>query len=928
MSKVPLSALVLASSLLLVTACSEPTALEHVERAETYQATGDLDAAAIEYKNALRKNPQNKEARFGLGSIYLTSGSSEYALKELERAFDLGYPRERVLPPLLQAKLDVGRNAEVLGSLADESDLSADLLTIRGQALLLAGKVQAATESFDAAIAMDPAQGLAYLGRSRIELAAGRSEVASDLIDAGLEHDPRNQRLWLAKAAYAEESADYVSAIAALEAAAKLPGSEDLPALSLTRIKVISGDLDGARQIIDERLRRNPQHPGFNFYRGVLKLNEGDLDAADAALRIVQSRSPNYAPAMYLMGALKYRQGYYAQAVDQLTRYVKLNGGNSEARQILAAAQLRSGNAASAVDALKPIADVIEDPRGSLLLGQAYLGAGDLQRATPYLAFAAESDDVNDATTARTTMAAGLLEQGEIDAAIAELEAAVAVPGHADRLDVMLIRTQVEAGRLDAADAASTAFLEREPENPVAHDVRGYVEMARGSTDAARASFERALELNPAFIPSLAKLARIAFDEGDMTEATHRYESVLEQQSGNVTALMGLTQIALARDDKEAAIDYLSRARVGSERALQPRIVLGRLSLGMGDGNTAMEVAQEAMEIAPEDPEALVIAGQAAVLNDDADAIIRYANRLQSVVRSADREPGLVVLAGLGDLQRRAGQFDLAERNFNAAFDRGDHSLFICLGLTEVALRNGSSDVARKALEQAKLSGQVADDKLAMLEGDLFVLEGQDAKAVGEYRAAVEAGNQQAILPLAGALDRSEGRQAAVEYLNEVTKEHPDYAPALLRLGELELLSNRYENAIGAYEAIDALEPERADVLNNLAWLYLQTNNPNALDFAQRARELAPNDPNIADTLGWIMVKTGSDPQAGVQVLESAVRASSGDASVRYHLAEAYVAVDRTDDGIETLRAALELGEFPERADAEALLKRLESTGS
>jgi len=63
-------------------------------------------------------------------------------------------------------------------------------------------------------------------------------------------------------------------------------------------------------------------------------------------------------------------------------------------------------------------------------------------------------------------------------------------------------------------------------------------------------------------------------------------------------------------------------------------------------------------------------------------------------------------------------------------------------------------------------------------------------------------------------------------------------------------------------------------------------------------------------------------------VLESAVRASSGDASVRYHLAEAYVAVDRTDDGIETLRAALELGEFPERADAEALLKRLESTGS
>jgi putative PEP-CTERM system TPR-repeat lipoprotein len=914
-------------TLLIATGCSGPTAQEHLERAQEYQQAGDLASAVIEYKNVLQQEPENADGRFGLGSVYLASGSAGDALNQLQRALDLGYPGDQVMPALLQAKLELGRYSEVLGELAEDDELSPDLLTIKGQALLQAGELEAAAASFDAAIAGDANQSLAYLGRARIERATGRRDAAAELIDRGLKLTPDVQKLWLAKAELAVEAGEYPTALDALHRAAELPGSNDVPALALARVLSLSGDVDGAYEVVSERLRRSPQHPAFNLYLGALELQRGNLDAAEAALRIVQSRAPDYAPALFLMGAVKYQQGFYAQAVNQLNRYVSLTGGNPEARKMLAAAQLQNGDAGAAVDALNPIANAMtEDPTGNLLLGQAFLAVGDPERAAPYLVSVANADNTHDAATARMAVAGGFVQQGDFDSAIEELQAAAAVPGHEARVDVMLITMLLRAGRLDDADTASAAFLEREPGNPAAYDIRGDVERARGDTSAARSSYERALEIDGDFVASQAKLAEMAVAEGDLAQATQRYDAIVESHADNLVALMGLAQIALSRDDNATAIDYLNRARSGNPQALPPRVVLGNLAIRTGDAKTATEVADEAIGIAPDDPTVLIIAARAAFISQDKSRLEQYLGRLESVVNSASGEPDVAVQAGLGDLQRRVGQFESAQRNLNEAFDRGDHSLQTSFGLVETSLRTGNRGSARKALEQLKLGGQVGGQQLAMLEGDVLMLEGKAAAAVGKYRGAVDAGNLAAIVPLAGAIERAHGRAAAVDFLDNMVNDNPGYAPAFLKLAELELLSGDYKKAVSAYESFNALEPDRPDVLNNLAWLSLQTGNPNALSYGKRAYELAPKDPNVADTLGWIMVKTGADPQEGVRLLETAARANRGSAGIRYHLAEAYVAVNRPEDGLKTVKEALQLGDFRDRADAQALLKKLESS--
>jgi len=45
--------------------------------------------------------------------------------------------------------------------------------------------------------------------------------------------------------------------------------------------------------------------------------------------------------------------------------------------------------------------------------------------------------------------------------------------------------------------------------------------------------------------------------------------------------------------------------------------------------------------------------------------------------------------------------------------------------------------------------------------------------------------------------------------------------------------------------------------LNGLAWLYHENGKPGALVMARKASKLAPDNPAIQDTYGWILVQSG-----------------------------------------------------------------------
>ena len=91
--------------------------------------------------------------------------------------------------------------------------------------------------------------------------------------------------------------------------------------------------------------------------------------------------------------------------------------------------------------------------------------------------------------------------------------------------------------------------------------------------------------------------------------------------------------------------------------------------------------------------------------------------------------------------------------------------------------------------------------------------------------------------------------------------------------------------------------------LNDLAFMLSKDSPDEALKFAQRAGELAPDNPAVQDTLGWVYYRNGVYTSA-VGYLKTAVAKQSTPLR-KYHLGMAYLKSGNRDVGQSMLTAAL-----------------------
>ena len=114
-------------------------------------------------------------------------------------------------------------------------------------------------------------------------------------------------------------------------------------------------------------------------------------------------------------------------------------------------------------------------------------------------------------------------------------------------------------------------------------------------------------------------------------------------------------------------------------------------------------------------------------------------------------------------------------------------------------------------------------------------------------------------------------------------------------------------------------DADNVNVLNNLAWLYHEAGNPEAIKYAEGAHELAPERAEITDTLGWLLVEHGEVSRGLVLLQEAAVNAPHMP-EIRYHMVVALDKAGRRDEARKELDRLLRSGEaFPERDKAKAL---------
>jgi tetratricopeptide (TPR) repeat protein len=210
------------------------------------------------------------------------------------------------------------------------------------------------------------------------------------------------------------------------------------------------------------------------------------------------------------------------------------------------------------------------------------------------------------------------------------------------------------------------------------------------------------------------------------------------------------------------------------------------------------------------------------------------------------------------------------------------------------------------------------------LEGDVYMVAEQYAYASDAYAKALQQKpSTMLVIRLARAKAAGGDADAAISVLSNWLKDHAAETDVVQVLAGYEIKQQRYDDATKHLEAAVATGRPNPVALNNLAWLYQRAGNSQALLLAQRAYLLAPQLPEVADTLGWLLVQQKS-AATGLGLLEEANGADAQSLEIQYHLAVAFNDTGHRDKAIKLLKAlTADKAIFDDKASALKLFAEL-----
>ena len=907
------------AAVLLFTGCSHKDVSDLLSDAKQYQAKGDHRAAALQIKNALQRQPDNGEARYLLGVSSLGLGDLPSAEKEFGRAMELGVDRKMVIPKLAQTLLlqnQYQKALDAIGMLGAAEKPVAELEVLRGSAYLGLGKSTEARRSFDQALKIDPKSAQARLALARLAALDKDLPLAIARINEVLAVAPKDLEAWMFKGEFLYEKGDSEGAIAAYDEAVKANPTSVAPLVKRAAIQIVLGRLDLARRDLDAAGKMAPGNAGLLYLKAQLEFRGGKYREAREHLQEILRVAPDHFPSLLLSGAVELALGAFEQSERQLRRYLDRNPNDAYARKLLAATLMKLKQPQRAIDALAPaLGKSPNDLQLLVLLGEAYGQAGKHGKATEFLQRAAALDPKNAAL--QTRIGVSRLALGDTKEGIASLESAVEI-GTFPAADFVLVLAQLGRRDFDKALQGALQLQEKQPKNPVTHNLLGGAYLAKGNIAKARQSFEQALALDPEYLVAAMNLAKLDLQAKDNAAARRRLDYVLSRDASNLEAMLMQAGMERSAGNAKAYVEWLEKAIKANPTAIQARGLLATHYLQTKEPQKALAVASDARMAGGSTAEAATLLGRVQLaLGDSVGAVDSY-KQLTSLQPNSPIAHQL-----LGTAQFIAKDISGSVVSFKKALDLKPDFLEARAALAVVQSRAGRNEEALALARQL----QKQQPKLPagfVMEGDAQLADQKFAAAVKAYERALALGSNGLLeIKLHAAQSAAGKRKEADTRLMQWVKQNPQHLIARLYLAERYQSAGESRQAIEQYQIVLKQQPNSVLVLNNIAGAYQQLKDPLALKYAEQAYKLSPEIPAVLDTLGWILFEQGEKSRS-IELLRKAVSLAPSQPEARYHLALALLGAGSKADAKRELEAAIATGvKFPQQDKAQALLKQL-----
>jgi len=211
-----------------------------------------------------------------------------------------------------------------------------------------------------------------------------------------------------------------------------------------------------------------------------------------------------------------------------------------------------------------------------------------------------------------------------------------------------------------------------------------------------------------------------------------------------------------------------------------------------------------------------------------------------------------------------------------------------------------------------------------MLEGDIDMSKKAWADAASAYRNGLKnAGTTDLAVRLNAALRAGGNVADADKLMAEWAREHSKDPQLHAYLAELAIGKKDYRAAVAHYKTILEIRGDDALVLNNLAYYAGQLKDPKAVEYAEKANRIAPNNAAIMDTYGVLLTEQG-EVKRGVEMIQKAAALAPSAAGIRLNLARALIKDGQKAQAKKELEALAQLGDrFSEQADVAKLMQGL-----
>lgn len=918
------SVLLLTTGLVLMTACSDNTTPdEYVARAIEQSTAGASKGAILELKNALQKEPRHAEARYLLGTLYLEQGQLAAAEKELYRALDYGVERQSVAVPLARVLLARGKYQELIdgvdGLSLTPGSAQAQLLALKGHAYLGLGRPDAAEQFYDEALQLNIASSEAKTGKAQLAISRDEYKIARNHIEEVLASAPDFAFAQNVLGLIESRANNLEAAEQAYLSTQRNPLYRNVSLSQLALIHVRQKQFNKAATTIDSLKQGLQGNPQIDYLEGFLAFNQQRFPEAKGAFEALLGKLPSHVLGLFYSGATNAYLGNHALAKQQLNRHLSQNPNNSFAQKLLAQVELAEGNPDEAERLALPVLEQYPDDLVALnLLASASLNRGNQKAALAYLQQAVKAKP--ESTDAHIRLGEELGRQGQVQSGLEALQEAYRLDPDNRRVVETLVRQYQRAGQPKQALSLALEHQQGHPDQALPHALVGMVHVSLKDSGAAAEAFHRALSIDPATTSALNGLAVLAIRNKQFDVAQQHYQTALSYKPGDYQTVMNLVTLKKMQGDQAGLGAVLEEAVSANPQAIELRVMLGRVYLGVGEATRVIELLDGITSANR------VEQGNLLGLRSEAQLAAR---------RFAQAQISLSQLAKLAPEDARV-QFYLAQANeglndrakmrehLNMAVRFDPDYLPAKLALARAAVEDEETDKASKLL--AQLEGKIAPDDIVyvMTKAQFAELNNDLPAAIANYKNLFELSpNSANLLRLSRIQWRNGDKDSAQAALQNWLNEHPQHLRVQHELAQRHISQQRTDAAIDTYQVIIEIDEDNALALNNLASLLVDSKPEAALAYAERTFALMPQDPAVMDTLAGAMLAV-QDTGGAQRMVERSLARQPQNPDFQYRQAQLYAAMAENAKALDLLNRILATEQpFSQRAKAQALRERL-----